>query len=102
MSGDYDKVVFEISRGHPTPNWGYLESIRVKILKFRNLEKLYTKLNLLLTCYVKRFLRPPDFKIGGIWGHLGSKSKYFQTKTKALKNNDKLKLIAFGHADSSC
>ena len=34
-------------------------------------------------------------------GRLGSKSKYFQTKTKALKNNDKLKLIAFGHADSS-
>ena len=27
----------------------------------------------------KLFLRSPDPKLGGIWGHLGSKFKHFQT-----------------------
>ena len=38
------KVVFEVIRGHPTPNWRYFGSFEVKIQTFWNLYKLNTVL----------------------------------------------------------
>ena len=42
------KVAFEVIRGHPTPNSRYFGSFEVKIRTFSNLDKLDTKMKLLL------------------------------------------------------
>ena len=36
------RIVFEVILGQRTQNWGYLRSIRVKIQRLLNLDKLYT------------------------------------------------------------
>ena len=59
-SRDCKKLIFEVSRGHPTPNWGHLWSFGVKIENFSNLGKLYTKLKPLV----------PWSRKNGFQGHL--------------------------------
>ena len=73
-SGDYVKVLSEVMQVHSTPNREIFEVILDHIQKFSNLDKLYTKMKLLL----------PWLRKSGFWGNsnsnLGSKSDRFETK----------------------
>ena len=68
--------------------WGYLGSFGVKIQTFSNLDKQYTKMKLLIPWLRKNgfrgHLRSSDPKIRGLWGHLKSKVKDFQTLTPSF------------------
>ena len=63
--------------------WGHLGSLGVKIQTFSNLDSLYIKMKLSVPWLQKSGFRgdprSSDPESGGIWGHLGSKFKDFQT-----------------------